>query len=39
VAAHPQGEHGEHEYTLEQYGLSEAAIRDRFATYLTDRDS
>jgi hypothetical protein len=35
VAAHPQGEHGEHEYTLEQYGLTEAAIRDRFATYLS----
>jgi hypothetical protein len=35
VSAHPQGEHGEHEYTLEQYGLSESAIRDRFAAYLS----
>ena len=33
VAAHPQGEHGEHEYSLEDYGLTESQIRDRFATY------
>lgn len=37
VAAHPQGEHGEHDYTLEEFGLSAAAIRDRFAAYLASR--
>ena len=35
-AAHPQHKHGGHNYTLEQFGLSEEAIRERFARY-TDR--
>lgn len=33
AAAHPQGEHGTHDYELETYGLTEGRIRDRFATY------
>jgi len=37
VADHPQGEHGEHTYSLDDYGLSEDAIRDRFARYLASR--
>lgn len=37
VDAHPRGEHGEHDYRLDDYGLTEAAIRDRFAHYLTSR--
>lgn len=37
AAAHPRGEHGEHVYTLEEYGLSEAMIRDRFTLYLASR--
>lgn len=31
--AHPQGEHGTHEYDLETYGLTEGGILDRFAFY------
>ena len=31
--AHPKGKHGEHRYRLEDYGLREAAVRERFAAY------
>jgi hypothetical protein len=32
--AHPQGKHGAHRYSLEEYGLSANAVRDRLAFYL-----
>jgi hypothetical protein len=32
-AANPQGRHGGHRYTAEEFGLSEGAIRERFAAY------
>jgi hypothetical protein len=32
-AANPQHKHGGHAYTLEQFGLREGAIRERFARY------
>lgn len=32
-AANPQGKHGGHRYTAERFGLSEAEIDDRFASY------
>jgi hypothetical protein len=32
-AANPQGRHGGHRYTLDQFGLREEAIRGRFAHY------
>ncbi len=35
-ADHPQGEHGRHEYTKRELGVSEDEIRGRFADY-TDR--
>ena len=31
IAANPQNKHGVHKYSLEQFGLSEAAIRERIA--------
>ena len=34
VAEHRRGNHGTHEYTLEQFGLSAAQIRDAFAEYI-----
>ncbi len=30
----PQGKHGRHEYSLEQYGLSPERVRERFARYI-----
>jgi hypothetical protein len=30
----PRGKHGEHHYTLEEFGLSQAMIYDRYAAYL-----
>ena len=33
IAANPQGKHGGHKYTLEQFGLAEGEIRERFARY------
>jgi hypothetical protein len=33
-AANPQGKRGENRYSLEQYGLREAAVRERFADYI-----
>lgn len=38
VEAHPQGEHGEHDYELADYGLTESGITDRFAAYLRSLD-
>ncbi len=37
AAAHPKGKHGEHRYQLEDYGLSEHAVRERFAFYDPER--
>jgi hypothetical protein len=34
VARHPKGEHGEHTYALEDYGLDVARVRARFAPYI-----
>jgi hypothetical protein len=34
AGAHPQGKHGAHRYSLEEYGLSAEAVRDRLAFYL-----
>jgi hypothetical protein len=34
IAANPQHRHGRHEYTLAQFGLSEAAVHERFAEYM-----
>ena len=33
-AANPRGQHGAHDYTLEDYGLSASAVEDRFRGYL-----
>jgi hypothetical protein len=33
LAANPRGKHGEHVYSAEQFGLSVAAMRERFANY------
>ena len=38
AAAHPQGQHGTHEYSLEQYGLTPETVRARFADYIRDFD-
>ena len=32
--AHPMGKHGKHDYKLEEYGLTEQQICDRFAFYI-----
>ena len=34
VAQHKKGQHGVHEYTLENYGLDDSTVRDRFAFYM-----
>lgn len=34
AAAHPMGKHGSHDYQLQEYGLSEAQILDRFGFYI-----
>ncbi len=34
VREHPQGKHGRHEYSLDEYGLSPERVRDRFAGYV-----
>ncbi|QFU75898.1 sulfotransferase [Halioglobus maricola] len=36
VDNNPKGKHGRHEYRLEDYGLSESMIADRFAFYTKD---
>lgn len=33
-ADNPQGKHGEHHYSVDEWGLSEGAIRERFARYV-----
>lgn len=33
LAANPQGKHGQHRYTLDQFGLDPAAVRERFRFY------
>lgn len=33
AAANPRAKHGRHEYDLEQFGLSEAGVRERFRAY------
>ena len=34
VADNPQGKHGTHEYSLEEYGLDPDQVRERFAAYI-----
>jgi len=34
IARNPEGSHGQHDYTLEDYGLTEVAIRQRFDNYI-----
>ncbi len=36
VDANPKGKHGKHEYTLAEFGLTEALIDKRFAFYTSD---
>ena len=38
VAANPQAKHGKHDYSLDEYGLTPAIVRDRLAFYLTRFD-
>jgi hypothetical protein len=38
LAGNPQGKHGKHDYALEDYGLSEAAVRDHFKDYVARFD-
>ena len=33
-ADNPRGKHGEHRYTIEEFGMTRAAVHDRFAKYL-----
>jgi hypothetical protein len=33
AAANPRAKHGRHEYDLEEFGLSEARVRERFRAY------
>ncbi len=34
AAAHPPGAHGSHEFALDEFGLDESTVRDRFSVYL-----
>jgi hypothetical protein len=34
VAAHPQGKHGRHEYSLQEFGLDADTVRTRLAGYI-----
>ena len=36
LANNPQGKHGKHSYTLEEYGLTREAVHARFADYIRD---
>jgi hypothetical protein len=36
LAGSRQGKHGKHEYSLEQYGMTAAGIRQEFADYMTE---
>lgn len=38
VAANPQGKYGAHQYDLAEFGVDEAAIRERFAGYVDEYD-
>jgi len=38
MAAHPQHKHGEHHYTLEQFGLDRDEVREAFRAYTTRFD-
>jgi hypothetical protein len=33
LARNPKGQHGSHRYALEDFGLREAEVQDRFARY------
>ena len=33
AAANPRTKHGRHEYDLEEFGLAEARVRERFRIY------
>ena len=33
AAANPRAKHGKHEYELEEFGLSEERVRERFRAY------
>ena len=34
VGSHPQGQHGDHEYDLAEFGLTPKAVRARLAAYI-----
>ena len=34
VADHPRDKHGSHDYKLEEFGLSEQQVLDRFSNYI-----
>ena len=34
VDAHPRGKHGSHDYKLEEFGLTEQQVLDRFSSYI-----
>lgn len=38
IADHPRGKHGSHDYQLEQFGLNEQQVLDRFAGYIDEFD-
>ena len=38
VKAHPRGKHGSHDYQLDQFGLNEQQVLDRFETYIQRYD-
>lgn len=38
LGANPQHKHGRHEYSAERFGLSDGAIHERFADYMTRHD-
>jgi sulfotransferase family protein len=38
LASNAQGKHGKHAYTLEEFGLTKAGVRDHFAAYIGDYD-
>jgi hypothetical protein len=39
IDGHPQGKHGKHGHKLEQFGLTEEQVRDRFAFYTSEFDT
>ena len=38
LAQNPKGKYGRHSYDLAEFGVDEAAIRDRFAGYVARYD-